>query len=126
MDVSEVAALARDLGKVSAGTAKVMYEVIKEGANDLRDEWRRNATVSAGEHGRHYPASITANMRVSTSITAEIGPDPRLPQGGMSFEFGSVNQPPHLDGQRAVDTMVPRIDRRIDTALTHLLGEAGL
>jgi hypothetical protein len=26
-----------------------------------------------------------------------------MPQGGMSFEFGSRNQPPHLDLNRSAD-----------------------
>lgn len=128
IDTSELTALSRDLGKVSAGTAAAMYDVIAEGAKDLRDEWRANARATSGEHGKYYPDSITFDMRVGRSITAEIGPDPRLKQGSMGpgFEYGSVNQPPHLDGQRAADTVVPRIDRRIDSALGHLLGGAGL
>jgi hypothetical protein len=120
IDARELYALARDFEKIGAKSATVMYGVFKDAGNDLRDEWRANARATSGQHGKHYPNSITADMRVSTNIEVEIGPDPRLPQGGMSFEFGSVNQPPHLDGQRAADTVVPRIDRRIDAALGHL------
>jgi hypothetical protein len=120
IDARELYALSRDFGKIGAQSAAAMYGVFKEAGNDLRDEWRANARATSGQHGKHYPDSITADMRVSTNIEVEIGPDPRLPQGGMSFEFGSVNQPPHLDGQRAADTVVPRLDRRIDAALGHL------
>ena len=128
IDVSELHALSRDLGKVSAGTTSAMYDVVKDGANDLRDEWRRNAEQTSGTHARHYPKSITAEMRVGRGITAEIGPDVRLKQGflGDILENGGVHSPPHLDGQRAADTMVPRIERRIDSALGHLLDEVGL
>jgi hypothetical protein len=125
-DVSELRALSRDLGKLSARATGVMYGVVKDGAVDLRDTWKRNARLTSGQHGKRYPDSITYDTRVGTSIHFEIGPDPRLPQGGMSFENGSVKQPPHLDGQRAVDEIVPRIDRRVDTALTYLIGEANL
>lgn len=125
-DVSEMRALSRDLGAIGAKATVVMYGVVKDGATDLRDTWKRNARVTAGEHGRRYPDSITMDARVGTRIGFEIGPDPRLPQGGMSFEDGSVKQPPHLDGQRAVDEAVPRIDRRIDGALGFLLAEANL
>lgn len=127
-DVSELRALARDLGKVSAGTARAMYDVVDEGATDLRDEWRRNAAATSGTHAKDYPRSITSDMLVGLSIRAEVGPDPRLKQGflGQILEYGGTHSPPHLDGQRAADTIVPRIERRIDAALGHLLGEAGL
>lgn len=123
IDASELVAFSADLGKMAAGTAGAVFDVYHETARDLRDEWRKNATETAGEHGKLYPKSVTFDMRVSSSIVAEIGPDPSMPQGGMSFEFGSDNQPPHLDGQFATDTVVPRLHRRLDAALGHLLGE---
>lgn len=119
-DASDLYALSRDLPKLGVRGASAMYDVFKEGATDLRDTWRSNARETSGEHGRHYPNSITFDMRIGTDIVAEIGPDPSLPQGGMSFEYGSVNQPPHLDGQRATDEVAPRIARRTDAALGHL------
>jgi hypothetical protein len=120
IDASELYALSRDLGKTGARSGLAMYAVFKEGGQDLESTWKRNARATSGEHGKHYPDSITTDMRVSTNIEVEVGPDPARPQGGMSFEFGSVNQPPHLDGQMAADEVVPRIDRRIDAALAHL------
>jgi hypothetical protein len=120
VDTSELYALSRDLGKTGAKSALVMYGVFKEGGKDLETTWKRNAKATSGQHGKRYPDSITTDMHVSTNIEVEVGPDPQLPQGGMSFEFGSVNQPPHLDGQMAADEVVPRIDRRIDAALAHL------
>jgi hypothetical protein len=120
IDASELYALSRDLGKTGARSGLAMYGVFKEGGKDLESTWKRNARATSGEHGKHYPDSITTDMRVSTNIEVEVGPDPARPQGGMSFEFGSVNQPPHLDGQMAADEVVPRIDRRIDAALAHL------
>jgi len=117
VDASEVFALSRDLGNLGAKSGLAMYGVFKEGGKDLEKTWRRNAKATSGEHGKHYPDSITTDMRVSTNIEVEVGPDPAKPQGGMSFENGSVNQPPHLDGQFAADEVVPRIDRRIDAAL---------
>jgi len=119
-DASEVYALSRDLGKIGAKSGATMFGVFKEAGKDLEKTWKRNAKATAGVHGKRYPDSITTDMRLSTNIEVEVGPDPSRPQGGMSFEFGSVNQPPHLDGQRAADEVVPRIDRRIDAALAHL------
>lgn len=125
-DASDLYSLSRDLGKIGAKATSVMYGVLREGATDVRDTWKRNARLTSGEHGKRYPDSITMDARVGTSIGFEIGPDPRLPQGGMSFENGSVNQPPHLDGLRAVEEVGPRVHRRIDVALGYLIGEAGL
>lgn len=120
IDASELHALSRDLGKLGAKSGVAMYGVFKEGGKDLEKTWKRNAKATAGEHGKRYPDSITTDMRVGLNIEVEVGPDPQRPQGGMSFEDGSVNQPPHLDGQFAADEVIPRIDRRIDAALAHL------
>lgn len=125
-DASDLYALSRDLGKVGSAIAGSLYDTYREGAADLRDEWKRNARETSGETGKHYPNSITAEMRVGLNIQAEIGPDPSRPQGGMSFEYGSVNQPPHLDGQLATDRIVPLLERRIDTVVDDVFGEVGL
>jgi hypothetical protein len=39
--------------------------------------------------------------------SGEYGPDIARPQGGMSFEYGSRNQPPHLDLARSADLIGP-------------------
>ena len=119
-DTGELSALARDLGRMSARTTGSMIGVFREGADDLVKEWAANARATSGEHGKHYPNSIDSEMQIGTDIAFEVGPNPAKPQGGMAFETGSVNQPPHPDGQRAADTIIPSIDRRIDAALGHL------
>ena len=123
-DHRELDALAVDLGKLSAPTHKAVRGVFAEGAADLESRWRANATETAGEHGRLYPRSITAEEKFSTNILFEVGPDPSKPQGGMSFEYGSQNQPPHLDGQRAADDVIPRLARRIALAAEDVFRDA--
>jgi hypothetical protein len=120
VDAHELYALSRDLGKIGGKAGVAMYGVFKEAGHDLESTWQRNARATSGVHGKRYPDSITTDMRIRPYIEVEVGPDPALPQGGMSFEDGSVNQPPHLDGQRAADEVEPRLDRRIDAALAHL------
>jgi hypothetical protein len=117
VDTHELDSLAIELPKLGFKGGKAMGSVLREGGDDLRDTWKRNARETAGEHGRLYPESIEANVVVSTDFVIEIGPNPDKPQGGMSFEFGSSKQPPHLDGQRALDEVGPRIEKRIDSAL---------
>jgi hypothetical protein len=64
------------------------------------------ARESAGSHGKHYPNAISAE-RINL-FAWEYGPDASMPQGDMSFEWGSRNQPPHLDLNRSADIVGPR------------------
>nr|WP_119589186.1 hypothetical protein [Streptomyces scabiei] len=79
--------------------------VVARGALNVKNAWRANATASSGRHARLYPASISYDMRPHpTGASAEIGPDKGRPQGSLGnlLEFGSVNNPPHMDGARAL------------------------
>jgi hypothetical protein len=107
-------------------TSRAAFNAVKgaveESAVEVRDLWRDNATQSSGKHGKHYPKSINYKMVPSLSaIVAEVEPTEGMMQAGMSFEFGSRNQPPHLDGQRAKDSAEPKIEQRIDRALGRAL-----
>ncbi len=113
-DVGGLEALATDLANAPIAVAKASREVVEETAIDLRDDWRKNATETAGRHGKHYPKSIRHRMLGFTAIEAEIGPTEGMKQAAMSFEYGSRNQPAHLDGQRALDENGPRLARRIE------------
>lgn len=87
------------------------------------EEWRKNARETSGEHGKWYPASIDSDVTFSVrGVTVEAGPNKSKRQGGMGpgFEFGSQNQPPHLDGLRALDGMQQRAERVIDAAIGHV------
>jgi hypothetical protein len=87
------------------------------------EEWRRNAVETSGEHGRHYPNSIDAELAFTIrSVEVEVGPNTAKKQGkmGRGFEFGSENQPPHLDGLRALDGIQARAEKIIDATIGHL------
>jgi len=101
-DTREVKALEVSLRGQKAKKLPQMRKVVRDGAGALTVLWRQNARDTAGEHGKHYPRSIGYDLR-DGGLTAVIGPDASKPQGGMSFEYGSRNQPPHLDGNRAAD-----------------------
>lgn len=116
IDVSELVTLAVELRAAGKTLPAAAYTVTAKHTAALGVTWRRNARQSAGAHGRLYPASITSTTRtVGKVIEGEVGPDPSRPQGAMGpgFEFGSVNQPPHLDGQRALDVQSPLFLRDI-------------
>jgi hypothetical protein len=103
---TEVKDLARDLGKAERVVGRQAGSVVKDAAQRVARDWRENAKDTAGSHGKLYPHTIGFDGPTKTAAgryVATVGPDASLPQGGMSFEFGSINQDPHLDGNRAAD-----------------------
>lgn len=62
---------------------------------------KRFARRSAGAHGTHYHRAFSTEAH--NPLRWEWGPDSTRPQGGMSFERGSRNQPPHHDIAKAAD-----------------------
>ena len=67
------------------------------------DAWQAGARVSSGAHGIHYPDAISAELVFDLGgVAVDMGPESGKPQGGMSFERGSRNQPPHADGLKAL------------------------
>ena len=67
---------------------------------------------TAGRRGKVYPRACTWEASSfagfgGAAYSAEYGPDSARPQGGMSFEFGSRNQPPHLDLAKSADLIGP-------------------
>lgn len=105
--------LADDLRKIPAQARKDMVGVVKEGIRTGGMLARDNARQTSGTHGKHYPRSITWEMSGTVSfggvngIAGEYGPDSAKPQGGMSFEGGSINQPPHNDLAKSADVIAP-------------------
>lgn len=115
---SEIFDLARDFGESPAKVAAGLFEAFRGAGEGFRDDWQHNARATAGDHGKWYPDAITTEMRFAgTSIEVETGPESGRKQGGMSFEFGSEKQPPHLDGLRAMPIAERRLDRLADAAI---------
>lgn len=124
-DASDVYKLAADLSQVGAKAVPAVRQVMSDAGDAFAKDWRSNATESSGVHGKHYPKSITAELAFSvTGVAVDVGPESSKKQGGMGpgFEFGSVNQPPHLDGLRALDGMQMRLERMLDSTIGHLFG----
>ncbi|WP_294567607.1 hypothetical protein [uncultured Arthrobacter sp.] len=123
-DASEFYALARDFGVADKAALPTARPAIQAGAELTKQAWQSNARATSGTHGRHYPNSITYDTRIlAGSVIGEVGPDSSRPQGGMGrgFEFGSENQPPHLDGLRAMDTTAPAVEKLLGEAIEGLL-----
>lgn len=109
--------LARDMRAIPLTTVREARRIVTEGARAGTMLARDFARSSAGRHGKHYHRSITYEVNRSlfggAGISAEYGPEVGRLQGGMSFEFGSRNQPPHLDLNRSADIIAPAFGQEV-------------
>lgn len=112
---------ASDLARIPSMVVRDMRAVVRQATITGNTVARDNARRSAGAHGKLYPRSFTWETRASlfggASFTGEYGPDVSRPQGGMSFEFGSRNQPPHLDLARSADLIGPAFAQEVRGAM---------
>lgn len=102
-------ALAADLALAGIRLAVAGQALLTKGAVNIKGDWR--ASASGLKHAPLYSASITFDVIPSpTVLAAEIGPDKTKPQGALGnlIEYGSVKNPPHLDGARALAAEEPR------------------
>lgn len=113
----ELKKLTLDIEKAAAYTAPRLLLAVRRSAEELRDDWRKNARSTARRHGKYYPPAVGFDLE-DRGLRAVIGPDINHPrgQGGMAFEYGSRNQPPHLDGNRAADVVGPKFVKRVNDA----------
>lgn len=115
--------LTRDIAAIPPAAARRMAGIVRDGANAGAQIARDFARESAGAHGKHYPNSITADSEVGlkgSTYSAEYGPDSGRKQGGMSFEWGSRNQPPHLDLNKSADIIGPAFPGEVRNMLRDL------
>lgn len=118
--------LTRDMAAIPAAVPKRLVGIVRDGANAGASLARDFARESAGKHGKHYPKAITAEVRKPFAgfgagvYSAEYGPDAARKQGGMSFEWGSRNQPPHLDLNKSADIIGPALDGEVRNMLREL------
>lgn len=105
--------LIADLEKVGKEAPPKLRGVVKDGIKTGNSVAKDFARESAGAHGKHYHRAFTTEMRPTYTVfghrlySGEYGPDIAYPQGGMSFEWGSRNQPPHGDLNKSADIIGP-------------------
>lgn len=102
--------LASDLTKVATRSKADMGDVVRESIREGNRLGKGFAKVSAGSHGKLYHLAWEPEMTGFTR--GEYGPLASKKQGGMNFETGSRNQPPHLDAARSYYAMVPNFHRK--------------
>jgi hypothetical protein len=119
-DATEVYTLAGDLTQCGFRASLALRAPMAAAGEAFAEEWRSNARETSGTHGKWYPDSIDSELVFDTGgISVDAGPNSGKKQGSMGkgFEFGSENQPPHLDGLRALDGMQQRVELIIDAAI---------
>jgi hypothetical protein len=124
-DMGEVRRLERHLARVVPRARRDTRAVVVRGAMNIKRDWRANARSSAPKHAPHYPKSIGYDVAGygRDIVMATIGPDKGGPQGALGnlLEYGSVKNPPHRDGGRALDVEEPRFEAQLA-----LIAERGL
>ena len=103
--------LANDLAGIPVKARTRFVRTVQRNAEQGNRLAANFARSSAGSHGKHYPKAFSAEM--VTPLIGEYGPDAGMPQGGMSFEFGSRNQRPHLDLAKSADIQGPQFGKDI-------------
>lgn len=109
--VGDLDDLAADLEFIARTAKSDMRKVVARNLREGNRLAKANARRTAGAHGKHYHRAFGYEM---TGLTeGEYGPDSTMPQGGMSFEGGSRNQPPHHDLAKSLDVIGPKFRRDV-------------
>lgn len=108
----------RDQREVATTARKDMRATVRDGLKAGNMVAKDSAKRTAGAHGKHYHRAFSWEMHTSLfgaagSISGEYGPDVNKPQGEMSFERGSRNQPPHLDLAKSADLIGPSFAQEV-------------
>lgn len=121
IDASNIRDLSSDLGRVPNRATRSVAHAVERTAKRGNSLAAAFARESAGAHGRHYHRAITAERAHPLGLAWVYGPDVAKRQGGMSFERGSRNQPPHLDLARSADIIGPELGQAVGDAVSDSL-----
>jgi len=117
-DMGDVRRLERHLARSIPRVRRDARGVVTRGAVNVKNNWRNNAQATGRKHAKHYPRSIGFDIAgYGPDIwAATIGPDKGGPQGALGnlLEYGSVHNPPHNDGGRALAAELPRFSAQME------------
>lgn len=121
-DATEILALAVGLQQAGVRAGVAIREPVLAAGEMIVDTWKAGARVSSGAHGIHYSDAISAELVFDLAgVAVDMGPETGKPQGGMSFERGSRNQPPHADGLKALAAGEAPAEQMIGDAVEALI-----
>lgn len=116
-DMRDVHRLQRHLARGIPQARRDTRKVTARGALNIKKEWRQNARTTAPKHAKHYPKAVGFDVFTfgPDQVLAIIGPDKAGPQGALGniLEYGSVKNPPHNDGGRALINETPRFEAQM-------------
>ncbi|WP_055525318.1 hypothetical protein [Streptomyces graminilatus] len=111
-DMRDVRRLERHLARSIPRVRKDARAITRRGALNVKNNWRANARQTSGKHAKHYPRTVGFDIAAygRDIWMATIGPDKSGVQGplGAILEYGSVRNPPHNDGGRALAAEMPQ------------------
>ncbi|MFF5186463.1 hypothetical protein ACFY30_22250 [Streptomyces sp. NPDC000345] len=118
-DMGDVRRLERHLARSIPRIRRDARSVVMRGAVNVKKDWRANARATGRKHaGRLYPRTVGFDIAgYGPDIwAATIGPDKAGVQGplGAILEYGSVKNPPHNDGGRALAAEAPRFAAQME------------
>ncbi|HEY5834982.1 hypothetical protein [Streptomyces sp.] len=130
IDLTELQALT---GQIAASGGVLHAEaraVVSRGALNIKNGWRDRARVTAGEHAKLYPNSISYDIHEAPGvIEAEIGPVTQHRRRGQQqgalgniLEYGTSTQAGHNDGGQALDEEEPRFLAQVEALADRAVG----
>lgn len=114
--------LEKDFRTIARQAPAKFRGVVREGVKTGNQVAKDLARQSEGSHGKYYHRAFTWEMSSGFSgfgsdiYSGVYGPDAAFPQGGMSFEWGSRNQKPHLDLNKSADLIGPSFAQEVRDA----------
>ncbi|MFJ2259475.1 hypothetical protein ACIOKD_14235 [Streptomyces sp. NPDC087844] len=121
-DMRDVRRLERHLARVVPQARQDTRAVVMRGAVNIKNGWKANARATSGSHARHYPRTVGFDIAPygPDIVAAIIGPDKGGVQGplGAILEYGSVKNPPHNDGGRALAAELPAFEAQMALIVT--------
>lgn len=117
-DASDADNLANHFILISERTQHDLRVEVRDATKRITSGWRSKARKTARTHGRLYPDTIIPEL-TDDGFGSVIGPISSMDQGGMGkgFEYGSINQPPHMDMNLTDDVEFPRFLRGVEAVI---------
>ncbi len=127
IDLSEVRALATDLGKTSREVEREADKVLERGALGVKNAMADDARSTHSGHAKHFHRSISYDRRYGVGrMSYEIGPDKGRIQGALGnlLYFGSSNNAPTLDIEAGLIEEEPKLLSEMGKMLERVVGRA--
>lgn len=127
IDLSEVKALATDLGRTTKEVEREADRVLERGALGVKNAMQEDAKASHSGHAKRFASSISYDRRYGVGrMSYEIGPDKSRRQGALGnlLYFGSRNNAPTLDIEAGLIAEEPRLLSEMGKMLEQVVGRA--